>query len=167
MTPNEYISEIAIPTVRDFLNARGDRRLAYLACIATYHIVDYVAAGDSTKIGEILRHLRTIAEPAVDVVQGICHGTKHARATKARFPFSPGDERHVPSFAFDVPGAGWGEGRWGGPGFEVDHLGRFMFIDECVQTLLLCLKSIYPAAFADVSLDFMEMHSISTNFVNS
>ena len=42
MTAVEYVDEIVLPTVQDF-QVNPDRRRAYLACLVTFHIGDYLA----------------------------------------------------------------------------------------------------------------------------
>jgi hypothetical protein len=42
MTPSEYVGRIVVPTIKEALDTPGDRRRNYLACIVTYHIVDYL-----------------------------------------------------------------------------------------------------------------------------
>ena len=92
MTPHEYATAIVVPTVREFLMERGDLRRAFLACVATYHLVDYLAhahaASNSSKAAsekakneaahEIRSAVRAVCALSFDVVQGICNGTKHA-----------------------------------------------------------------------------------------
>jgi hypothetical protein len=47
MFPKEYFEEILIPTLLDSFERPDSRRCAYLACIVTYHMLDYLeAAGE-------------------------------------------------------------------------------------------------------------------------
>jgi hypothetical protein len=109
-----FASEIVIPTVKKALSDRGNRRRMYVASIVTYSLVDYIAAEVGIEKSDVCNSLRKVCKPAFDVVQGVCHGTKHA-GNKQGFLFKPGNDRDVPVSAFDVPGVGWGHGRIGCP----------------------------------------------------
>ena len=65
-------------------------------------------------------------------MEGVCLGSKHVRNTqRGDFKFTPGDEKSIPVFAWDVSG-GWDVGRWDIPGLEVEHQGHRAFIDICL-----------------------------------
>ena len=161
MTPHEFADIVARPTVEEFLANRGDRRRAVLACISTYHIIDYLAADiagpqpsknrmqDARKheAQNIRDHIRPVVGPSLEVVHGICNGTKHA-------DFVP--MRDVPALAFDVPGAGWDQGRWEVPGLEVESDGRKQFVDLCVQALFLALRANYGPQLDPLNLGFFD-----------
>ncbi len=42
MTAEEYMREIVEPTITDLVQNRGSKRHAFLACVATYHTIDYL-----------------------------------------------------------------------------------------------------------------------------
>jgi hypothetical protein len=71
-----FASEIVIPTVKEALLARADRRRVFVASIVTYHLIDYISAEAGLKSNDVCTTLRNICRPAFDVVQGVCHGTK-------------------------------------------------------------------------------------------
>ena len=101
MTPAEYATEIVIPTVREFRDDPQSRRRAYMACMVTYHIGDYlVKAGvPKTRIPPAMR----ASGGGFDVVQAICNATKHSgHGHPHAVPFSPGDD-------YDRPPAVWDE----------------------------------------------------------
>jgi hypothetical protein len=156
MTPGEYALTIVMPTVSEFIAERGDRRRAYLACIAVYHLTDYVAKAEG--IGEraandVRAKLRGACENAFDVVQGICNGSKHC-GTKpdVHHPFSPGTEGTVPPSAYGVSG-GYGHGRYGGlPGLTVEHKGHQMLVDVCVIVVLETFGRLFPRHFSGVKM---------------
>ena len=136
MLPSEYMSEIVLPTVDEHLKAMGDRRLAYLACIATYHVRDYLSRAGAGDTGAIVAQMRGVCANSFDVVEGICNGSKHCGNSRDDFLFAPGAEQVIPVFAFGVPGSGWGVSRWDVPGLLVEHKGHRMFVDHCVCAVL-------------------------------
>jgi hypothetical protein len=153
VTPKEYAIEVVMPTVQEYIRHRNDRRLAYLSCIAAYHLTDYVATAEGTSKSDVCQKIRAICANAFDVVQGICHGSKHSRATTAAFKFEAGSERPVPPFAYGV--GAYGHGRYGGVGgHEVDHNGHTMFVDVCLTVVLATFKREYPQHFVDVEFKF-------------
>ena len=164
MNPAEFADVVVIPTVREHLAARGDRRLAYLACIATYSLVEYVtraeagAGASEAALNKarcnVGKAIRAVCAPAYEVVQGICNGTKHAGSDRGQFPFTPGSERHIPKAVWGK--TFWGHARWGVPGLSVEHEGRRMFIDRCVQALLHTFVMCYPQHFDAVDLSFQD-----------
>jgi hypothetical protein len=42
MTAEEYMREIVEPTIADFVQNRASKRHAFLACVVTYHTIDYL-----------------------------------------------------------------------------------------------------------------------------
>jgi hypothetical protein len=56
----------------------GDRRRAYLACIATYHVRDYLARAEDVKTKAIDALMRGVCANSFDIVEGICNGSKHS-----------------------------------------------------------------------------------------
>jgi hypothetical protein len=160
MTPAEYATEIVLPTVHEYLDARGDRRRAYLACIAVYHITDYVARAEKMKVGDVSAAMKGLCKLAFETVQGVRHGSKHCgnieSKSKDKFPFTPGDESYVPLFAWDEPGATWDqdEARWDVPGLALQHAGQKMLIDECLHEVLVGFGQRFPQHFQGVDLAF-------------
>jgi len=155
-----FASEIVIPTVKDALVDRGNRRRVYVAGIVTYHLVDYIASEVGITKPAVCDALRGVCKPAFDVVQGMCHGTKHAGNAHG-FRFLPGQDRDVPVFAFDVPGAGWGQGRWDVPGLSVERNGTELFLDTCIQVVLLSFCKIYQSQLGKLDLSFLDATVLS------
>jgi hypothetical protein len=153
MLPAEYVSAIVLPTVDEYLAATGDLRRAILACVVTYHVRDYLAAGSGCSKSEVDRRIRALTAFSFDVVEGVCNGSKHVRNTQGDFKFTPGDEKSIPVAAFDVPGAGWDQGRWDIPGLEVEHQGQRGFIDFCLCAVLGALGRAFSAEFSGVDLE--------------
>ena len=161
MNPHDYADTIVLPTVREFLADRENLRRGILACVTTYHLIDYLAQGQSpppaskraaeenrkAEAKKIRNNIRSICGPSLEVVQGICNGTKHA---------DPISTQHVPVFALDVPGAGWDQGRWDVPGLQVEHNGQKLFIDWCLQALLLTLRANYGGSLDPIDFTFFD-----------
>jgi hypothetical protein len=155
MLPSEYVSEIVLPTVDEYLAATGDLRRAILACVVTYHVRDYLAEAGICSRTEVDRRIKALCGAfSFDVVEGVCLGSKHVRNTKrGDFQFTPGDEKPIPGFYWDVPGAGWDRARWDIPGLEVEHQGQRGFIDFCLCAVLGALGQAFPAEFSGVDLE--------------
>jgi hypothetical protein len=151
----DFASEIVVPTVKEALADRGNRRRVYIASIVTYSLVDHIAAAIKVEKNKVCDSLRNVCTPAFEVVQGVCNGTKHAGTTRG-FPFKLGTDRDVPVFAFDVPGAGWDHGRWDVPGLSIQRDGAELFLDTCLQIVLLNLCTIYQAQLGNVDLSFLD-----------
>jgi hypothetical protein len=151
MLPSEYVSEIVLPTVDEYLAATGDLRRAILACVVTYHVRDYLAAASGCRMGEVDRRIKALSAFSFDVVEGVCNGSKHVRNGQGDFNFSPGDEKSIPVFAFDVRGRD--EARWDIPGLEVEQQGRRAFIDFCLCAVLGAVGLVFPAEVSGVDLE--------------
>jgi hypothetical protein len=74
MTPQEYVEEIVLPTLREFKVSRRSRRLAYLSCMAVFHIKDHLKKAGQTHIED---QMRKATGHWFDVVRAICNGAKH------------------------------------------------------------------------------------------
>lgn len=75
-----YFDDIVIPTIKDFENERASVRRAFLACVALFHTVDYLAAQPrSLNKGNLRREFRNeSAEFAI--VDRVAHAFKHLEA---------------------------------------------------------------------------------------
>ena len=58
MTPEEYMRDIMQPTIKDLVQNRTSKRHAFLACIVTYHMIDYLC-GKRRKAGAVSRLCRS------------------------------------------------------------------------------------------------------------
>lgn len=155
MITREYVEVVVVPTVREALAERADRRRAYLSCIATFHVLDYLAAPSrGLDFERIKSDTRAACPPSFDVVQGIANGSKHAGG-KSRQWVIPGTERDIPIFALDSPGTGWGQGRLGVPGLGVMQGDIELMIDWCVQVLLVTMCTMNEE-LSDVDLSWMD-----------
>jgi hypothetical protein len=153
LTPAEYMTEVVLPTVDEYLLARADLRRAILACIVVWHVRDYLKQALGLGLGDVNTKMKTLCEFSFDVIEGIANGSKHFRNSRGDFLFTPGEEKHVPAAAFDVPGAGWDQGRWDVPGLEVEHQGQHAFIDSCLCAVVGSLGRAFPPEFEGLNLD--------------
>jgi hypothetical protein len=153
LTPAEYITEVVLPTVDEYLLARADLRRAVLACIVAWHVRDYLKKGLGLSLGEVDARIKALCRFSFDVLEGLANGSKHFRNDKGDFHFTPGDEKPVPIFAFDTPGAGWDEGRWDVPGLQIEHRGHRVFVDHCLCAVLGSFGRAFPAEFIGIDLD--------------
>ena len=70
MTPDEYMREIVEPTIKDMVANRSSRRHAFIACVVTFHTVDYLA-GKRRKA--VLRAEYRRQSPAFAAIDRIAH----------------------------------------------------------------------------------------------
>lgn len=111
MTPQEFMDEIVLPTVRELAINRRSRRHTYLASIVTFHIKDHLQKAGETGIEN---KMRAICGNNFDVVRAICNGTKHVLTNESHpISFSVGDD-------WDRPPAACGQMRCG-----ISRLGDF------------------------------------------
>jgi hypothetical protein len=153
VTPAEYVEVVVLPTVRDFMAKPADRRLAYLAAIAAYHIPDYLMRasrpanrdkGDA-ELKRIRARLRSDLTHWYDVIEGMANGAKHCgRDAKGGAPFKPGDEEYVPPFGFGEGFGGFGQGRWDGPGLRLSVGDERIFVDNALGYFLLGCARLFP-----------------------
>jgi hypothetical protein len=89
MTPEDYMRDILQPTIKELVENRASKRHAFLACLATFHTIDYLC-GKRRKA--VLRGEYRAQSAAFAAVDRIAHGRADAQ---------PGDAR-----AAKLPGAG-------------------------------------------------------------
>lgn len=147
------MTEVVLPTVDEYLLARADLRRAVLACIVVWQVRDYLKQALGLGLGDVDTKMKTLCESSFDVIEGIANGSKHFRNNRGAFHFTPGDERRVPVAAFDVPGAGWDQGRWDVPGLKVEHQGQPAFVDLCLCAVVGSFGRAFPGDFASLDLD--------------
>jgi hypothetical protein len=151
MAPSEYASIVVLPTVNEFLEMPGDQRRAYLACVASYHLTDYLAKAEGASKKTIIKGMRGVCANSFDVVQGICNGSKHCGADAGVYRFRPGSEEIIPSAGY---GTGfYGHTRYGGaPGLLVEHNGERLLVDFCLRAVLETFGRLYPEHLAGANL---------------
>ncbi len=96
MTPDEYMREIVEPTIKDMAANRSSGRHAFIACVVTFHTVDYLA-GKRRKA--VLRAEYRRQSPAFAAIDRIAHAVKHKQSGNRRSPLHVEDVRARPSTA--------------------------------------------------------------------
>jgi hypothetical protein len=71
MTPDEYMREFMEPTIKDLVQNRASKRHAFLACLVTYHTIDYLCA---KRRKAVLRGEYRAQSAAFAAVDRIAHG---------------------------------------------------------------------------------------------
>ena len=77
MNARDFASEIVIPTVKEALEDRTNQRRVYVPSIVTC-LAEYIAKETNSHKTAVYNNLRKVCEPAFEIVQGVCNGTKHA-----------------------------------------------------------------------------------------
>jgi hypothetical protein len=78
-----YLDEIVDPIVKEFEEHPDSRRHAFIACVAVFHSIDYLAY---PKKSRTLREAFRKASPGFQIVDEIAHAFKHVE-TDGRTPF--------------------------------------------------------------------------------
>ena len=134
MAPMGLMDEVVLQTASEFMVARGDRRCAYLACISAFHLCDYVGRKEGVELRVVRTAIRSICQPAFDVVEGVSNGSKHCRQTGVPFRHGPGRERDLPSFGHGMDG--YCQGHDGGlPSLEIELDCQQLLVDVCLLRL--------------------------------
>ena len=71
-----YLDEIVDPTINDFAQSPASVRHAFLACVVTFHTIDYLASARTMAKGNLLKVLRKEC-PKFKVVEDIANRFKH------------------------------------------------------------------------------------------
>jgi hypothetical protein len=108
-----YLDEIAEPTIKDFEAYPTSVRHAFLACVAVFHGVDYLAyprKRSATLRQEFRRQSRAFA-----IVDDVAHAFKHVTAGNREKPNLKADEVISRPPAFYNKSGAWGLSRWDDP----------------------------------------------------
>lgn len=162
MTPVESVKLVVLPTLRDFLRAATNRRIAYLSAIAAFYILDFAMQANlspnadqksqKVELKRVRQTIRGAGADAFDIVEGICNGAKHCgRDTGTRF--TPGDEQRTKPFGFGVGCAGFSEGTFGPPRLFVMIDGRRIIVDIAVRAFLLATVDAVPQHLSAIDID--------------
>jgi hypothetical protein len=103
-----YLSEIVDPTVKDFERDPTSVRHAFLACVAVFHSVDYLAFPRSSRG---VRQEFNNQSQEFAVVDRVAHAFKHVSTGRPSERFKASDVISRPPAAWDVAGA-WDLSRW-------------------------------------------------------
>jgi hypothetical protein len=88
MDLDEYFNEIVEPTIAEFAEDPTSRRRAFLACVTTFHAVDYLAPpGGALKKRELQQRFRSESHEFA-VVERIANAFKHVKKGNLNDPNS-------------------------------------------------------------------------------
>lgn len=76
----DFLTEIVEPTIEQFARTPSSRRLAFLACVSTFHLLDYIEPDDDGRRRN-LRNIYRRESAAFELVDRVAHAFKHAVAT--------------------------------------------------------------------------------------
>jgi hypothetical protein len=113
MDPNRYMIEIVAPTIGDFETNPTSPRHAFLACVVTFHAIDYLTY---PKKAATRRKLFGGESPEFALVDRVAHAFKHVKAgheESAQRPLNAGDVIVRPPGFWDI--AVWDLSRWDDP----------------------------------------------------
>ncbi len=149
MTPAEFMSEIVLPTALEFRRHLHSRRHAYLTCIAVFHVKDHLSKAG---VQGIEAAVRSRTDNMLDVVRGVCNGTKHVQTdARHRVAFAAGDDTDQPDLGFGA--GGFGVGRYGGiGGREIEVDGRQVDLYDACAAVLRAYVALYPQHFIGCDL---------------
>jgi hypothetical protein len=151
MTPEDYIREIVLPTVLEFMEKPRSRRHAYLTCMALFHVKDHLHEAGEVSIED---KMRAATGKAFDVVRAVCNGTKHVATDASHLiQFRAGDD-------FDRPPARSSEmeagiSRLGDPvgGREIGHdPSKRADIYQACRTTLTAFCTVFANQLGNCSL---------------
>jgi hypothetical protein len=99
-----YLNEIVDPTVKDFEEHPTSVRHAFLACVATYHAIDYLAYPN--KRAANLKQEWRKKPPEFAIVDNVAHAFKHVIVGRRGDPRLKADE------VMSRPPGIWGKAHW-------------------------------------------------------
>jgi hypothetical protein len=75
--PKSFMTEIVEPTIKDFHDHPTSRRHAFLACVVTFHCIDYIAPPNRP---QNLRHRFRKENSDFATVDRVAHAFKHVKS---------------------------------------------------------------------------------------
>jgi hypothetical protein len=150
MTPREYAEAIVIPTAREFRDERCSPRLAFLACMVTYHLHDHIKAATAKNAW---LSLQNACPDEFEIVQAVCNGAKHGEETKTEIKFKPGREYWRPPAVAGLMVVGLSAVGDHTGGVEIYHNGRPFDIYWCIKVVLKTFVTNFPRELNDVDFN--------------
>lgn len=98
----EYFRVMVEPTVREFLDRRGDVRLGSLTAIVLNQMADYWALDEGIASAKVRDRLRTECPPFA-VIADVADAAKHARLTRVSRQLTDADQISSPAGLFQAP----------------------------------------------------------------
>lgn len=169
MTAREFADEIAVPTVRDFMQERSQRR-GYLACLAAYHLGDYLKPIGKRWAADVHQAMEQELGAPFLALQRMADAVKHREKVQGKAGaevvlMQSGSDTPRPPTGFGAgtlggsmnPGDGkpgnpvrWGDG---GGGRYVEDAGQFFdMLDLCVIALR-GYATLYPDELSGSTID--------------
>ncbi|MFO1173211.1 MAG: hypothetical protein U1E49_19870 [Hyphomicrobiaceae bacterium] len=150
MTPAQYFNEIALPTVQEFKKDRQSRRHAYLACIAVFHVMNYLAEARSEKKAKTVQDIvKADLGESFHVVRVVCNSAKHLRLDdKHEIEFRSGDDWSRPAARAGQAIAGLSRIGDQNGDREFQFKNRRYGIYACIRRILISYEKKFPSHFA-------------------
>ena len=97
-----YLEEIVEPTIADFRDHPASLRHAFLACVVTFHFIDYIA---HPKRSQNLRRRFGKESPDFAIMDRVAHAIKHVKSSgDPKSPQKQNQSLHVTSLFERPPG---------------------------------------------------------------
>jgi hypothetical protein len=109
MDLDAYFNEIVQPTIAEFAANPTSRLRAFLACLTTFHAIDYLAASGKTPNKGILKKRFQKESAEFAIVDRVANAFKHVNA----YPNAPANQPLASGEVIRRPPGNWGEGVWG------------------------------------------------------
>jgi hypothetical protein len=84
MNAEAYMKEFVGPAIADFEAKPGSRRHAFIACVVTFHCIDYIARPSANNRNDFRKENRDFA-----IVDLVCHAFKHSEGGHLCSPTQP------------------------------------------------------------------------------
>ena len=138
MDAKQYADMIVDPTIAEFESDPRAVRRAYLACVVTFHMIDYITRPKepSARREEFRR-----ASPAFATIDRVAHALKHVSTGDPR---SPTQKPLAAGQVIERPPAAWDSGAWDLSRWD-DGIGGVTIAGEHHRDLLADVKE--AAAF--------------------
>lgn len=152
MTAREFVDRIAVPTVLEFMGEPTQRR-GYLACLAAYHVGDYLKPAGERWAHDVHADLEADLGLPFLVLQRMADAVKHREKRQGKAPgivlIEAGSDTARPPTGFDISTPdnpmrfddGFG-GRW------VEHQGRRYDMLDLYVIVLRAYERLFAAELA-------------------
>lgn len=168
MTAREFADEIAVPTVLEF-QADPTQRRGYLACLAAYHVGDYLKPAGKKRAADVHKSMEQELGAPFLALQRMADAVKHREKMEGKrgvevVLMQSGSDTARPATGFDVGEIGIDMNPGGGvPGNPIrfdDYGGRYVedggrffdMLDLCVIALQGYAK-LYPNELSGSAID--------------
>jgi hypothetical protein len=133
MDAHYYTSQIVDPTIADFESQPKSVRHAFLACVVTFHWIDYLTQPNAS--ANLRRQFRE-ESPGFALIDRVAHAFKHV---ESGHPQSPNNSPLMVDDITERPLAAWREAIWGKSRWG-DSMGGVEIANEAHNDLLNIVK---------------------------